>query len=46
MCNNIKNLPVLFCRMHNFNHLPYDEKLEVDFVINTDTDRIYTPTYQ
>jgi hypothetical protein len=45
LCYNIKDLPDLFCRMHNFDQLTYDENLEVNFVIDTDTDRIYTPSY-
>jgi hypothetical protein len=39
----IKDLPNVFCRLNNFELIPYDGDLKVDFVIDTDTDRIYTP---
>ena len=42
-----KSFPELFCRMHHFDRVPYDSEIEVDFVIDTDTDtdRIYQPSY-
>jgi hypothetical protein len=40
----IKDLPDVFCRLNNFELIPYDDELQVDFVIDTDTDRIYTPS--
>lgn len=40
-----KSFPELFCRMHHFDKVPYDSEIEVDFVIDTDTDRIYQPSY-
>ena len=40
-----RNFPEIFCALHNFEEIFYDVKLEVDFVIDTDTDRIYSPTY-
>ena len=39
------NLPKIFCRLHNFEQVSYSEDIEVDFVIDTDTDRIYSPSY-
>ncbi len=39
----IRDFPNLFCRLHNFECIPYDSEIEVDFVI--DTDRIYRPPY-
>jgi hypothetical protein len=39
---DIKDLPNVFCRLHNFEQLPYDVDVEVEFVIDTDTDRIYS----
>jgi hypothetical protein len=41
----IKDLPNVFCRLHNFEPIPYDLDMQVDFVIDTDTDRIYSPSY-
>ena len=41
----MKDLPNLFCRIHNFEQIPYDSNIQVDFVIDTDTDRIYSPSY-
>lgn len=40
----MKDLPNVFCRLHNFEQLPYDVDVEVEFVIDTDTDRIYSPS--
>lgn len=45
MVNNIRNLPDVFCRLHRFEQLPFDDEIEVDFVIDTDTDYIYSPNY-
>lgn len=42
---DLNNFPDLFCRMHHFDRVPYDSEIEVDFVIDTDTDRIYQPSY-
>ena len=39
------DFPDVFCRLHNFEEIPYSEDIEVDFVIDTDTGRIYTPSY-
>lgn len=39
------NLPNLFCRLHNFEQVPYSKDIKVDFVIDADTDRIYSPSY-
>lgn len=41
----IRDFPNVFCRLHNFEQILYDSEIEVDFVIDTDTDRIYTPSY-
>ncbi|MFC6039538.1 hypothetical protein ACFPYN_08885 [Paenisporosarcina macmurdoensis] len=41
----ISDIPNVFCRLHNFEHILFDSKIKVDFVIDTDTDRIYTPSY-
>ena len=40
-----RDLPKIFCTLHNFEEIFYDFNLEVDFVIDTGTDRIYSPTY-
>lgn len=42
---DINDLPNVFCRLHNFEQLPFDSDIEVAFVIDTDIDRIYSPTY-
>ncbi|MGG3738925.1 hypothetical protein [Aeribacillus pallidus] len=39
------DLPDVFCRLQNFEQIPYDNEIKVDFVIDTDTDRIYSPSY-
>lgn len=41
----ISDLPRVFCSLHNFVQLPYTNQLKVDFVIDTDTDRIYSRSY-
>lgn len=40
-----RNLPNIFCRLHKFEQVHYSEDIKVDFVIDTDTDRIYLPSY-
>lgn len=42
MLNDIRDLPDVFCRLHRFEKLRFDNEIEVDFVIDTDTDYIYT----
>ena len=42
---DIKELVEVFCRLHNFEIVPYSEDVQVDFVIDTDTIRIYDPSY-
>jgi len=39
------DIAAVFCRLHRFDPIPYEEEIEVDFVIDTDTSRIYTPFY-
>ena len=39
------DLPNIFCRLHNFQQIPYSDDIKVDFVLDTDTDRIYSPLY-
>ncbi|MGB6405992.1 MAG: hypothetical protein WBF39_00870 [Planococcus donghaensis] len=39
------DFPDVFCRLHSFEQIPYSEDIEVDFVIDTDTGRIYIPSY-
>jgi hypothetical protein len=41
----ITDLPNIFCRLHGFEQIPYDKDIVVEFVIDIDTDRIYTPSY-
>lgn len=40
-----KDLPIVFCRLHHFECVSYDCTVKIDFVIDTDTDRIYSPSY-
>lgn len=42
---DMKNFPDLFCRMHHLDRIPFDSEIEVELVIDTDTDRIYQPSY-
>lgn len=41
----ISDIANVFCRLHNFERITSDSDVEVDFVIDTDTDRIYSPIY-
>lgn len=43
--SDISDLPDLFCRIHHFDKLNFGNYDEVDFVIDTDTNRIYSPNY-
>lgn len=40
-----QELPKVFCLLYHFEEIPYDGSTEVDFVIDTDTDRVYSPVY-
>lgn len=33
------------CELYQFRQISYEEEVKVTFVIDTDTDRIYAPTY-
>ena len=33
------------CSYYQFSQIPYDASVQVEFVIDTDTGRIYSPTY-
>lgn len=35
----------VFCKLHHFEQIPYPNNIEVDFVLDTDTGRIYSPSY-
>ncbi len=45
LTSDILDLPAIFCRINCFDQLVYNEDIEVDYVIDTDTDRIYKPSY-
>lgn len=45
LTSDIRDLPDVFRRLHSFEQTPIDNDVEVDFVIDTDTDRIYKPSY-
>ncbi|AIQ19271.1 hypothetical protein H70357_23085 [Paenibacillus sp. FSL H7-0357] len=42
---DLRDLPEVFYKLYNFEQLPLKGEVEVDFVIDTDTDRIYKPSY-
>jgi hypothetical protein len=44
LASEIKDLPNVFCRLNNFELIQYDGDIKVDFAIDTDTDRIYSPS--
>lgn len=45
LTSNIRELPDVFCKLHSFEQIPLDNDEEVDFVIDTDTEKIYKPIY-
>ncbi|WP_075980156.1 hypothetical protein [Bacillus massilinigeriensis] len=45
LTTDILELPAIFYRVNCFDQLAYNEDIEVDYVIDTDTDRIYKPSY-
>jgi hypothetical protein len=45
LASHIKDVPEIFCRLHDFEQLQYVEDLQVNYVIDTDTDKIYKPTH-
>lgn len=42
---NVFDVPSILVAQYGFTRVPYDESVQVAFVIDTDTDRIYAPTY-
>ncbi|MEK4106824.1 hypothetical protein [Paenibacillus odorifer] len=46
-CTNINDISAIFCRLFEFEliHEAYKEGIGIDFVIDTDTDHVYTPRY-
>jgi hypothetical protein len=45
LTRDIEDLPSLFCRLHKFEELSHYGHIKVDYVIDTDTDRIYSPSF-
>jgi len=45
LASHIKEVPEIFCRLHDFEQLRYEDDLQVDYVIDTDTDKIYKPIH-
>lgn len=39
------DVPDVLVAQYGFTRVPYDGLVQVEFVIDTDTDRIYAPTY-
>jgi hypothetical protein len=40
-----RDFPSLFCRLNNFDVIPYSKEIEGDFVLDIDTERVYIPSY-
>ena len=38
-------IPKVMCALYQFRQISYEAEVKVTFVIDTDTDRIYAPTY-
>lgn len=45
LSSNIRDLSDVFCKLYSFEQITLDNDEEVDFVIDTDTGRIYKPIY-
>lgn len=41
----ISNFPHIFCKLFDFELIPYSSAIQVDVVFDTDTYRIYWPFY-
>ena len=39
------DFPALFCRMFEFEELPLSQKIQVDYIMDLDTHRVYMPHY-
>ncbi|XIH25210.1 hypothetical protein C1N73_28200 (plasmid) [Priestia aryabhattai] len=35
----------VFCRLHKFDRIPFSKGIKADFILDTDTDRVYSPSY-
>lgn len=42
---HVRDIPEIFVAQYGFRRLRYDESVQVAFVVDTDTDRIYRRTY-
>lgn len=45
LTRDTRKIPQIICQKNNFKELPYDYNKKSDFVIDTDTDWIYAPSY-
>ncbi|MHA6251691.1 hypothetical protein [Oceanobacillus sp. CAU 1775] len=45
LANDIKDLSNVFMKLHKFEQLPFNDDIEVEYAIDTDTDRIYSLSY-
>ncbi|MED1607583.1 hypothetical protein P4U90_19845 [Cytobacillus kochii] len=45
VCENSEDLPYVFARLCQLEVIIGNEEVEVDIVIDTDTERIYCPSY-
>ena len=41
----VKVIPAVICALYSFQQVPYQADVQVTYVIDTDTDRIYAPSY-
>ncbi|WP_214837310.1 hypothetical protein [Exiguobacterium sp. s122] len=41
---DIQDFPDMFCRLHHFDRILGSDEVSIDFVLDTDTDRIYSPS--
>lgn len=46
LTDDIKELPNTFCKLCDFEEIIYDNEIRVEFVIDTDTDIIYSPSIE
>ncbi len=43
--HELNDFPDLFCRLYHFDRIPFEDDITVDFVLDIDTGRIYSPSY-
>lgn len=43
--NQAEDFTPIFCRMFKFEEIPFDQHIQVDFIIDLDTALVYAPKY-